>query len=76
MVGVRFKVGQEISLYFIESKPSLGFTQPPIQWFRGAIVPGVKRQGRCVDLSLPATAEAKSGGAIPQVPHLSSWGGA
>jgi hypothetical protein len=37
----------------------LGSTQPPIQWVPGAISPGVKRQGREADHSLPASAEVK-----------------
>jgi hypothetical protein len=76
MVGVRFNVGQEIPLYFTESKSSLGFTQPPIQWFRWAIVPVVKRPGYDVDFSPPFTAEAKVAEVKPPVSHLSSWGGA
>jgi hypothetical protein len=38
-----------------------------------AISPGVKRQGREGDHSFPYTAEIKNGGAIPPLPHTSSW---
>jgi hypothetical protein len=34
-------------------------TQPPIQWVPGALSPGVKRPGREVDHSPPASAEVK-----------------
>jgi hypothetical protein len=41
------------------SRPSLGSTQPPIQWVPGAISPGLKRQGREADHSSPTSAEVK-----------------
>jgi hypothetical protein len=41
------------------SRPALGSTQPPIQWVPGTLSPGVKRQGREGDHSLPANAEVK-----------------
>jgi hypothetical protein len=34
---------------------------------------GVKRQGREADYPLPFSAEVKKGGAIPPLPHMSSW---
>jgi hypothetical protein len=37
---------------------------------------GVKRPGREVDHSLPCNAEVKNDGAIPPLPHKSSWRGA
>jgi hypothetical protein len=40
----------------------------PIQW-----VPGIKRQGREADRSPPSSAEVNNGGAIPPLPHMSSW---
>jgi hypothetical protein len=33
-------------LFSTSSRPTLGPTQPPIQWVPGALSPGVKRQGR------------------------------
>jgi hypothetical protein len=38
---------------------ALGSTQPPIQWERGALSPGVKRQGRETDHSPPTSTEVK-----------------
>jgi hypothetical protein len=38
--------------------------------------PGVMRPGREAHHSLPSNAEFKNGGAIPQLPHASSWRGA
>jgi hypothetical protein len=38
----------------------------------GAISPGVKRQGRESDHSLPANAEVKNCGNIPQLSHKAS----
>jgi hypothetical protein len=43
----------------MSSRPALGLTQPPIQWVRGALSPGVKRQGRDADHSPLAIAEVK-----------------
>jgi hypothetical protein len=39
----------------------------------GAIPPGVKRPGREADHSAPTTVKFKNGGAIPPLPHMSSW---
>jgi hypothetical protein len=64
--------GKEIVLLTTASRQALGTTQPPIQW-----VPGVKRQGREADGHSPSfSAEVKNGGAIPPLPHTSSWHGA
>jgi hypothetical protein len=35
--------------FSMSSGPALGFTQPPIQWVRGALSPGVKWPGREAD---------------------------
>jgi hypothetical protein len=39
----------------------------------GALSPGVKRSGHEADNSPPSSAEVKNGGAIPSLPHTSSW---
>jgi hypothetical protein len=39
----------------------------------GALSPGVKRQRREVYHSPPSNAVVKKGGAIPLLPHMSSW---
>jgi hypothetical protein len=51
-------------------------TQPPFQWVRGAFSPAVERLGREADHSPPPGTKLKNGGAIPPLPHTSSWRGA
>jgi hypothetical protein len=34
---------------------------------------GIKRPGREADHSPPSSAEVKNGGALPPLPHMSSW---
>jgi hypothetical protein len=68
--------GQEIFLFSIESRPALGHTQPSIQWVSGALSLGAKWLRREADHSPPSSAEVKNGGAIPPLPHKSSWRGA
>jgi hypothetical protein len=41
----------------------------------GNTFPGVKRLGREADHSPPSSSEVKNGGAIPALPHTSSWRG-
>jgi hypothetical protein len=41
------------------SRPTLGPTQPPIQWLPEALSSGVKRQGREADHSPPVSVEVK-----------------
>jgi hypothetical protein len=43
------------------------------QWVPGAISPWVKLLGHEADHSPPSSAEVKNGGAVPQLPHMSSW---
>jgi hypothetical protein len=57
--GVRVPVGSRISSSLRRPDRFLGPTQPPIQWVRGALSPGVKRQGREADHSPPVSAEVK-----------------
>jgi hypothetical protein len=42
----------------------------------GALSPEVKRQRREADHSTPSIAEVKKVGAIPLLPHMSSWNSA
>jgi hypothetical protein len=58
------------------SRPTLGPTQPPIQWVAGALSTGVKRQGLEADHSPPSSVEVKNGGAIISIPNTPSWRGA
>jgi hypothetical protein len=46
----------------------LGPTQPSVKW-----VPGIKRSERDADHSPPSSAEVEKVGAIPPLPHMSSW---
>jgi hypothetical protein len=63
----------KICLFSTASRPILGLTQLPIEWLPGALSLWVKRQGRESDHSPPSSAEVKKGGAIPPLPHMSSW---
>jgi hypothetical protein len=46
-------------LFSKSSRPALGSTQPPIYWVPETLSPRVKRTGREVDHSPPASAEVK-----------------
>jgi hypothetical protein len=73
-IEVRF-LEEAIDFQFsIMSRPALNPTQPPIQWIAGAVFPGIKRQGHEADHSLPSSAEAKKGGAIPPLSHINEMG--
>jgi hypothetical protein len=61
---------QEIFLFSTSSRPTMGLTQPPIQWVPWALSPQVKRQGREADHSPPSSAEVKNGGATPPLPYM------
>jgi hypothetical protein len=57
-------------LFSTESRPALGFTQPPIQW-----VPGEKRPGREADHSPLTNVEVKKPWIYTSTPHTPSWRG-
>jgi hypothetical protein len=59
--------------FSIAFRPALGPTQPPIQHVPEVISPGVQQSEREGDHSPPTSAEVKNGGAIPPLPHTSSW---
>jgi hypothetical protein len=67
--------GQKIFLYSVTLRLTLGPTQPPVQRVPWPLSPGVKRPGREAGHSPPSNAEAKNSGAIPPLPHKSSWRG-
>jgi hypothetical protein len=48
---------------------------PPSLLTNGSVSLGVRRPGREADRSLLSSAEVKNGGAIPPLPHTSSWRG-
>jgi hypothetical protein len=58
--GFESRQGLGLFLYTTVSRPSLGPTQPPIQWVAGAFSLGVKRPGRKADHSPPCSAEVKN----------------
>jgi hypothetical protein len=64
---VRFPAVQDFSLLHSAQ------TGSGAQWLPGAISQGVNRQGHEADHSPPSSAEVKKGGAIPPLPHMSSW---
>jgi hypothetical protein len=47
--------------------------QPPIQLVQAGVSPDVKWQGCEADDSPSSSAEVKNGGAVPLLPHTSSW---
>jgi hypothetical protein len=63
----------KIFLFSIVFRPTLGSTQPPIQWVLGALSLGIKLPEHEGDCSPPSAAEVKNGGAIPSLPDMSSW---
>jgi hypothetical protein len=58
-VRVRVPVGSTIFLFSTSSRPALRSTQPHIQCVTGALSPGVKRPGREIGHSPPASADVK-----------------
>jgi hypothetical protein len=75
---IRMRLRGVISGLFLKSlayRPTLGPTQPPIQWVLGALSPVVKRPVREGDHSPPASAEVKSDRVLPPYPYASSWRG-
>jgi hypothetical protein len=56
---------------FTVSRPTLGPTQPPLQWILEALSPGVKWPGCEADYLLPSIAEVKNGGTtLPLHPYV------
>jgi hypothetical protein len=60
-------------LFFTMSRPTMGSTQPPIQYVPGAISLEVKREIREANRSPPPSAEIKKGGATPPLQNMPSW---
>jgi hypothetical protein len=75
-IGVRFVAGErDFSLLhnvYIEvgSSSSALYNE-----YGGGIFSGVKQQGREADHSTSCNAEFKNDGAMPALPHTSSWSG-
>jgi hypothetical protein len=55
-----FLQGQEIFLYFIASRPTLGLIQPRKQWVTGSLPEGLILPGREADYSPPSSAAVKT----------------
>jgi hypothetical protein len=55
-------------LFSTSSRPAVGPTQPPIQWVRGALSPGVKRPGREADHLTSFSAGVKNCGVLTPLP--------
>lgn len=65
--GVRIPAGEGIFLFSTMARRSTGRTQPPIQWVREALSPGVDRPGSEADYSPVSDVEVKNGG-TPTLP--------
>jgi hypothetical protein len=64
---------QELSLFPIKSRPTLGPTRPPIQCVQEAFTTGVKWPGRESNHSSQFSAKFKKGVAVPPLSYMSSW---
>jgi hypothetical protein len=62
----------KIFLFSTTSRPTLGPTQPLIQWVQWALSVGVKQGRHEADHSPPSCSVVKNGGAIHPLPHMSS----
>jgi hypothetical protein len=62
-------------LFSTASKPILDPTRPLVEWVAGALSPRGegKAAGREADYSPPSSAKVKKGGAVPPLPHMTSW---
>jgi hypothetical protein len=65
--------GRDKILYSAASRPTLGPIQSPIQLVLGVLSSGLKWPGCEADHSPPSSAEVQNVGAIPPLPHTSSW---
>jgi hypothetical protein len=68
VLGLDSQRGPGIFLYSTASRPTLGPTQPPIQWVQVGLPTVVERPGREADHSPPSSVELKMRGAIPPPP--------
>jgi hypothetical protein len=63
-------VGKEIFLFSTISRAALGHIQPPKQRVQVSIFPVVTRPECEADELSPSSAEGKTFGAIPLIPHI------
>jgi hypothetical protein len=64
------------SIMSIMSRPTLGSTQPPIQWVPGLFSWRQSGQGMKLTTHLHLVLRLRMLGAIPPLPHMSAWRGA
>jgi hypothetical protein len=74
--GFNSREGQEIFLHSTASRPGSGAHSASYPIRSGVFPLGANRPGRAADHSPPSSAEVKNGGAIPPLPHMTSWRGA
>jgi hypothetical protein len=67
--GFESRQGLGIILFTTASRPTLGPTQPPIQWVPGALSLGVKVSGREADHSPSSSAEVKNAWSYTSAPQ-------
>jgi hypothetical protein len=74
-VRVRFPIGE--SDFSVLHNVQTGSGAHPASYTAGtgAVSPGIKRQGREADHSVPSRSKIKNSGAIPPLPRTSSWHG-
>jgi hypothetical protein len=65
------------SIFLFSTAPSQALEPTPSLLSNGylGLSQRVKRQGREADYLTPSSAEVMNGGAVPPLPHLSSWRG-
>jgi hypothetical protein len=59
--------------FFMSSRPTLGFAQPPTQYIPGDLSPGVKRQGVKLTTQLQLVPSSRERGSIHPLPHTPFW---
>jgi hypothetical protein len=72
MPRIRFPAGQDFSLlHAVQTDSGAHPSSYPIG--SGALSPVIMRPGRKAEHSPPSSAQVTKGGAIPPLPHMSSW---
>jgi hypothetical protein len=73
--GVRFPAG--VSDFYLLNRAQTSFEANlvSIQWLSGPLFPGAKRSEREPDHSSLSSVDVLNNGAIPSLPHMSSWRG-